>query len=305
MSSSFRGDSFARRRSKALRPERPTTRSTSRRARDETIDAPSALAGSTVGFLVVPRVSRRDGVVGCYAWPRYAQRRCARRGTPTGSSEPPSVDGNFLSAHTASRRVGASPSRFKPSRALVVAGAHTSAAVADASASASMSRPPLDVSAFDRSNLTVYLKDVVTLVLGELPGIPSRSSRTTSRRVLSGASPLSRAYQYLTLSPHYRQAFVDNATVAFSVLDAGPRGLTGADPPSSYALLSDAPGDVSPGPPQTRSPEPDASVDFFEFLASAYELLVGLDDAFRSEAARAWRPTTTTPAELPERDSRG
>ena len=120
--------------------------------------------------------------------------------------------------------------------------ATTSAAVADASASASTSRPPLDVSVFDRSNLTVYLKDVVTLVLENRPEDPVAFVADYLRRVLSGASPLSRAYQYLTLSPHYRQAFVDNATVAFSVLDAGPRGLTGADHAELLrALLSDAP----------------------------------------------------------------
>jgi len=28
-----------------------------------------------------------------------------------------------------------------------------------------------------------------------------------------GASPVSRAYQYITLSPHHRQAFMDNAVV--------------------------------------------------------------------------------------------
>jgi hypothetical protein len=44
------------------------------------------------------------------------------------------------------------------------------------------------------------------------------------RRVLSGASSVSRAYQYITLSPHHRQAFMDNAVVAFSVLDAGEEG---------------------------------------------------------------------------------
>ena len=182
--------------------------------------------------------------------------------------------------------------------------AATSAAVADASASASMSRPPLDVSAFDRSNLTVYLKDVVTLVLENRPEDPVAFVADYLRRVLSGASPLSRAYQYLTLSPHYRQAFVDNATVAFSVLDAGPRGLTGADHAELLrALLSDAPGDVSRAAADALAPRPDASVDFFEFLASARaclalrELLVELDDAFRSEAARREGPTTTAPTE--------
>jgi hypothetical protein len=167
--------------------------------------------------------------------------------------------------------------------------AAASAAVADASASASTSRPPLDVSAFDRSNLTVYLKDVVTLVLENRPEDPVAFVADYLRRVLSGASPLSRAYQYLTLSPHHRQAFVDNATVAFSVLDAGPRGLTGADHAHLLrALLADAPPNVARAAADALAPRPDASVDFFEFLASARacfalrELLVELDDAFRT-----------------------
>ena len=177
--------------------------------------------------------------------------------------------------------------------------AAASAAVADASASASTSRPPLDVSAFDRSNLTVYLKDVVTLVLENRPEDPVAFVADYLRRVLSGASPLSRAYQYLTLSPHHRQAFVDNATVAFSVLDAGPRGLTGADHADLLrTLLADAPPDVARAAADALAPRPDASVDFFEFLASARaclalrELLVELDDAFR----------TASPAEAADRE---
>ena len=89
-------------------------------------------------------------------------------------------------------------------------------------------RLPVDPTAFDRSSLTVYLKDVVTLVLENRPADPIGFIADYLRRVLSGASSVSRAYQYLTLSPHHRQAFMDNAVVAFSVLDAGERdGVAG------------------------------------------------------------------------------
>ena len=89
--------------------------------------------------------------------------------------------------------------------------------------STSASHPPngVDPSAFDRSSLTVYLKDAVTLVLENRPADPVGFIADYLRRVLSGASNVSRAYQYLTLSPHHRQAFMDNAVVAFSVLDTG------------------------------------------------------------------------------------
>lgn len=88
-------------------------------------------------------------------------------------------------------------------------------------AAAAAPRAPVDTTAFDRSSLTVYLKDVVTLVLENRPADPIAFIADYLRRVLSGASPVSRAYQYITLSPHHRQAFMDNAVVAFSVLDAG------------------------------------------------------------------------------------
>ena len=81
---------------------------------------------------------------------------------------------------------------------------------------------PLDVAAFDASSLTVYLKDAVALVLENRPDDPVAFIAEYLRRVLHGASPVARAHQYLTLSPHHRDAFVDNAVVAHDV-SARPR----------------------------------------------------------------------------------
>ena len=132
---------------------------------------------------------------------------------------------------------------------------------------------PLDVAAFDASSLTVYLKDAVALVLENRPDDPVAFIAEYLRRVLHGASPVARAHQYLTLSPHHRDAFVDNAVVAHDVLGAasGPRGVvTGAQ---HAALLERLCEDF---PPETRrvtvdafARAPDDAVDFFEFLGGA------------------------------------
>ena len=150
---------------------------------------------------------------------------------------------------------------------------------------------PLDVAAFDASSLTVYLKDAVALVLENRPDDPVAFIAEYLRRVLHGASPVARAHQYLTLSPHHRDAFVDNAVVAHDVLGAasGPRGVvTGAQ---HAALLERLCEDF---PPETRrvtvdafARAPDDAVDFFEFLGGAKacramaELLEELDEEER------------------------
>jgi len=93
-----------------------------------------------------------------------------------------------------------------------------------AAAAAAAPRALVDLADFDRSSLTVYLKDVLTLVLENRPADPVAFIADYLWRVLGGACQVSRAYQYVTLSPRHRQAFMDNAVVAFSVLDdAGGR----------------------------------------------------------------------------------
>ena len=79
-------------------------------------------------------------------------------------------------------------------------------------------RPPVDVASFDRSQLSVYLKDVVTLALENRPEDPIAFASDYLRRVLGGAGAVARAHQYLSLSPHTRRAFTDNALLAFEVL---------------------------------------------------------------------------------------
>ena len=159
----------------------------------------------------------------------------------------------------------------------------------------------------------MYLKDVVTLVLENRPEDPVAFVADYLRRVLSGASPLSRAYQYLTLSPHYRRAFVDNATVAFSVLDAGPRGLTGADHAELLrARSSPTRPETCRGPPQTRSPRdwtpPSISSNFSPAHARASPSANSSSSSTtHSEARRrAAKVRRQLPRRrLPERDSRG
>ena len=141
----------------------------------------------------------------------------------------------------------------------------------------------------------MYLKDAVALVLENRPDDPVAFIAEYLRRVLHGASPVARAHQYLTLSPHHRDAFVDNAVVAHDVLGAasGPRGVvTGAQ---HAALLERLCEDF---PPETRrvtvdafARAPDDAVDFFEFLggAKACRAMAELLEEFDEEERRGGR----------------
>ena len=159
--------------------------------------------------------------------------------------------------------------------------------------------------AFDASGLTVYLKDVMTLCLENRPSDPVAFVAEYLRRVTRGASPVSRACQYLRLAPHHRRAFVDNAVIAHAVLCAGAEGApkgdkTGVDPDDHLAVLRELCAEFPPSVAEMaaratsrsgasrrsnlRNAERentksgamddddgscDAGVDFFEFVGSA------------------------------------
>ena len=154
--------------------------------------------------------------------------------------------------------------------------------------------------AFDASGLTVYLKDVVTLCLENRPEDPVAFVAEYLRRVTRGASPVSRACQYLRLAPHHRRAFVDNAVVAHAVLCGDATG-GGAKRPGVHPEDHRAGGReiCARLPPRVAKPNaegdgpfdntdaPYASVDFFEFAGSvraclAFEELLGeLEETLR------------------------
>jgi len=152
------------------------------------------------------------------------------------------------------------------------------------------------VGAFDESGLTVYLKDVVTLCLENRPEDPVAFIADYLRRVLKGASPVSRAYQYLRLSPHHRRAFVDNAVAAHAVLcSANGGGRDSLDPDDHIALLreicagfpksvADTVVRVLTEPHQGDEERAPVKIDFFQFMGGVRacfafeELLRELED---------------------------
>lgn len=175
--------------------------------------------------------------------------------------------------------------------------------------------------AFDASGLTVYLKDVVTLCLENRPEDPVAFVAEYLRRVTRGASPVSRACQYLRLAPHHRRAFVDNAVVAHAVLcgDAtgGAAKRPGVHPEDHRAVLREICARLPPRVARTaargdgarrrrvakpnaegdgpfdNTDAPYASVDFFEFAGSvraclAFEELLGeLEETLRRETTES------------------
>ena len=79
-----------------------------------------------------------------------------------------------------------------------------------------------------------------------------------------------RAYQFLTLCPHHRTAFIDNAVVAFGVLEKERGGVSAGDAKAVMQMLcADFPRDVAVAVLRAlgRWDDDDAEdVDFFEFL---------------------------------------
>ena len=137
-------------------------------------------------------------------------------------------------------------------------------------------RPQLDVASFDASQLTVYLKDVLTLALENRPEDPIAFASDYLRRVLGGAGAVARAHQYLALSPHTRRAFTDNALLAFDVLSGSGGDEEGGDedekpvPGRAFnqlidALLEDVPCVVAADTRAMLKTNDDAEVDWWEF----------------------------------------
>ena len=168
--------------------------------------------------------------------------------------------------------------------------------------------------AFDASGLTVYLKDVMTLCLENRPSDPVAFVAEYLRRVTRGASPVSRACQYLRLAPHHRREFVDNAVIAHAELCGGARGgpkedETGVDPEDHLAVLRKLCAHLPPSVAETAARATRAEVcgrardderfrdartsgvDVFAFVASvraclAFEELLGdLEEAARRGAS--------------------
>ena len=130
-------------------------------------------------------------------------------------------------------------------------------------------RPPVDVASFDRSQLSVYLKDVVTLALENRPEDPIAFASDYLRRVLGGAGAVARAHQYLSLSPHTRRAFTDNALLAFEVLsgdEEGEKPVPGREFNQLIdALLEDAPCAIADRIRDVLRTNDDAEVRWWEF----------------------------------------
>jgi tubulin polyglutamylase complex subunit 1 len=190
----------------------------------------------------------------------------------------------------------------------------------DAASAACVESAATAAGAFDASGLTVYLKDVVTLCLENRPEDPVAFVAEYLRRVTRGASPVSRACQYLRLAPHHRRAFVDNAVVAHAVLcgDAtgGPAKRLGVHPEDHRAVLREICARLPPrvartaargdGARRHRGAKPNAEgdgpfdstdapagVDFFEFAGSvraclAFEELLGeLEETLRRQTTES------------------
>ena len=172
-------------------------------------------------------------------------------------------------------------------------------------------RPPVDVASFDRSQLSVYLKDVVTLALENRPEDPIAFASDYLRRVLGGAGAVARAHQYLSLSPHTRRAFTDNALLAFEVLsgdEEGEKPVPGREFNQLIdALLEDAPSAIAERIRDVLRTTDDAEVRWWEFQRAAKacfalrELLEELERLYERRGFTGAGPSRT-PTE-PERGS--
>ena len=168
-------------------------------------------------------------------------------------------------------------------------------------------RPPVDVASFDRSQLSVYLKDVVTLALENRPEDPIAFASDYLRRVLGGAGAVARAHQYLSLSPHTRRAFTDNALLAFEVLsgdEEGEKPVPGREFNQLIdALLEDAPSAIAERIRDVLRTTDDAEVRWWEFQRATKacfalrELLEELERLYERRGFTAAGPATGTPEE--------
>ena len=170
-------------------------------------------------------------------------------------------------------------------------------------------RPPVDVASFDRSQLSVYLKDVVTLALENRPEDPIAFASDYLRRVLGGAGAVARAHQYLSLSSHTRRAFTDNALLAFEVLsgdEEGEKPVPGREFNRLIdALLEDAPSAIADRIRDVLRTTDDAEVRWWEFQRATKacfamrELLEELERLYERRGFTGAGPSKTP--EEPER----
>lgn len=101
----------------------------------------------------------------------------------------------------------------------------------------------------DKSGVTAYMKDVVTLLLENRPSAPiAFICRYFKSITQGGTSPLLRAYRYIQLAPPKQAAFVDNLVAAYLALDSrrGASNVSGAELLRLLRLLcANCPLDVS------------------------------------------------------------
>jgi Ca2+-binding EF-hand superfamily protein len=84
----------------------------------------------------------------------------------------------------------------------------------------------------DKSGVTAYMKDVVTLLLENRPSAPiAFICRYFKSITQGGSSPLLRAYRYIQLAPPQQPSFVDNLVAAYLALDSrrGASNVSGAE----------------------------------------------------------------------------
>ena len=101
----------------------------------------------------------------------------------------------------------------------------------------------------DKSGVTAYMKDVVTLLLENRPSAPIAFICRYFRSITQGGtSPLLRAYRYIQLAPPQQAAFVDNLVAAYLALDSrrGASNVTGFElQPLLKLICANCPLDVS------------------------------------------------------------
>lgn len=96
------------------------------------------------------------------------------------------------------------------------------------SAATSSSRPANSAEYLERSGVSAYLKDVVTLLLENRPSSPIPFIADYFQHVVQGSSPLMRAHRYIRLCERSSEAFMDNLVAAYMALDPSAKTLSGS-----------------------------------------------------------------------------
>jgi len=90
----------------------------------------------------------------------------------------------------------------------------------------------------DRCGVTVYMKDMMTLLLENRPDKPIEFMAEYFRTVIQGNSPLLRAYRYVRLARPGQEAFADNLVAAYGALDARRGAVLASDLHRLLRLIS-------------------------------------------------------------------